>query len=204
MGTVTPSCSVPNSIPVELLGQRFGLLTVLADASAGHRYQMVRCQCDCGNVTVIRKSRLYERTGKQLACGCLRGRHTKHNDSNSKLYRVWDSMLRRCRNSSHKAFHNYGGRGITVCNEWHDYRCFKQWADHSGYGEGLTIDRIDNDGSYCPENCRWATPKQQQNNRRCCVYIENDGKRLTVTEWSELLGVPRHTVRKHLEAMNGG
>jgi hypothetical protein len=204
MGTAAPSCSVPNPIPVELLGQRFGLLTVLADASAGHRYQMVRCQCDCGNVTVIRKSRLYERSGKQLACGCLRGRHTKHSDSNSKLYRVWDSMVRRCHNPNHRAFASYGARGIQVCAEWRDYRYFKAWADTSGYAEGLTIDRIDNDNGYAPSNCRWATRKEQQNNRRCCVYIEHDGKRLTVTEWSELLGVPRHTVRKHLEAMNGG
>jgi hypothetical protein len=85
MGTAIPFAFVPNSISAELIGQRFGLLTVVADASAGHRYQMVRCQCDCGNVTIIRKSRLYERTGKQLACGCLRGRHAKHSDCHSKL-----------------------------------------------------------------------------------------------------------------------
>lgn len=200
MGTAAPSFFVPNPIPAALIGQRFGLLTVVSDASNGQRYQMVRCQCDCGNITVIRKSRLHERKGKQLACGCLRGRHTKHADSNSKLYRVWDSMVRRCHNQNHRAFAGYGGRGITVCAEWRDYCGFKAWADKSGYTEGLTIDRIDNDGSYSPDNCRWATRKQQQNNRRCCVYIEHDGKRLTLTQWSELLGVPRHTVRRHLEA----
>ncbi len=204
MGTATPSSFVPNPIPAELIGQRFGLLTVVADASAGHRYQMARCKCDCGKVTVIRKNRLFERTGRQLGCGCLRGRHTKHSDSNSKLYRVWDSMVRRCHNPNHRAFANYGGRGIRVCEEWRDYRNFKAWANTSGYAQGLTIDRIDNDNGYAPGNCRWATRKQQQNNRRCCVYVEHDGRRLTLTEWSEVLGVPRQNVRKHLEAMNGG
>jgi response regulator of citrate/malate metabolism len=91
-----------------------------------------------------------------------------------------------------------------VCAEWRDYRHFKAWADASGYSEGLTIDRIDNDKGYAPSNCRWATRKEQQNNRRCCVYIEHGGQRMTVTQWSETLGVPRHTVRKHLKAMNGG
>ena len=204
MGTVTPFSFVPNPIPAELIGQRFGLLTVVADASAGHRYQMARCQCDCGNFTVIRKNRLFERTGKQLGCGCLRGRHTKHSDSNSNLYRVWDSMVRRCHNSNHRAFASYGGRGILVCEEWRDYRNFKAWADTSGYAQGLTIDRINNNNGYALENCRWATRKQQANNRRCCVYVEHDGQRLTLTEWSETLGVSRKTVRKHLEAMNGG
>jgi hypothetical protein len=204
MGTSTRFFFVPNPIPAELIGQRFGLLTVVADASAGHRYQMARCQCDCGKVTVVRKSRLFERLGRQLGCGCLRGRHTKHSDCHSKLYRVWDAMVRRCHNPNHRAFASYGGRGIWVCEEWRDYRNFKAWADSSGYAQGLTIDRIDNDNGYAPGNCRWATRKQQQNNRRCCVYVEHDGQRLTLTEWSEAFGVPRQSVRKHLEAMNGG
>jgi len=204
MGTLVRSCFVPNPIPPELIGKRFGLLTVIGDASDGQRYQMVRCQCDCGRVTVIRKSRLWERHGGKLACGCLRGRHTKHADSNSKLYRVWDSMVRRCHNPNHRAFPSYGGRGIMVCQQWRDYRGFMAWAQDSGYQQGLTIDRIDNDGSYEPSNCRWATRKEQQNNRRCCVYIEHDGQRLTVTQWSELLGIPRHTVPKHFELLNAG
>lgn len=91
-----------------------------------------------------------------------------------------------------------------VCQEWRDYRGFMAWAQYSGYQEGLTIDRIDNDGNYEPSNCRWATRKEQQNNRRCCVYIEHEGQRLTLTQWSDLLGIPRHTVRKHFELLNGG
>lgn len=192
------------AIPHELIGQRYGLLTVIGDASIGQPRQMVKCLCDCGRITVIRKSRLDERAGGKLACGCLRGRHTKHADSNSKLYRVWDAMVRRCHNSRHRAFSSYGGRGVIVCHEWRDYRGFMAWAQDSGYQEGLTIDRIDNDGNYEPSNCRWATRKEQQNNRRCCVYIEHDGQRLTLTQWSELLGIPRHTVRKHFKLLNGG
>jgi AraC-like DNA-binding protein len=113
-------------------------------------------------------------------------------------------MIRRCHNSDHTAFRNYGARGITVCAEWRDYRNFKAWADASGYTQGLTIDRMDNDHGYSPENCRWATRKQQQNNRRCCVYVEHDGQRLTLTQWSELLGVSRKTVRRRFEAMHVG
>lgn len=204
MGTAIPFSFVPHPTPAELIGQRFGLLTVLAVASASHRHQMIRCQCDCGNVTVIRKSRLFERPHVRLACGCLRGRHTKHSDSNSKLYRVWDSMVRRCHNPNHRAFGSYGGRGIQVCPEWRDYRNFKAWADSSGYAEGLTIDRIDNDNGYTSNNCRWATRKEQQNNRRCCVYIEHNGQRLTVTQWGELLGIPRQSVSKHFKTINAG
>ena len=194
---------MPSPIPAELIGQRFGLLTVVGDASAGHSRQMVQCRCDCGNLTVIRKGRLAERSGAQLACGCLRGRHTKHADSNSKLYRVWDSMVRRCHSPTHKAFKAYGDRGITVCTQWRDYCGFKEWAESNGYKQGLTIDRIDNDRGYQPDNCRWATRKEQQNNRRCCVYFEHDGQRLTVTQWSELLGISRHNVQKHLEDLDG-
>lgn len=190
------------AIPLELIGQRYGLLTVIGDASIGQPRQMVKCLCDCGRTIVIRKSRLHERAGKQIACGCLRGRHTKHADSNSKLYRVWDSMVRRCHNPKHHAFHGYGKRGITVCQEWRDYRNFMAWAHQNGYTDGLTIDRIANDRGYEPDNCRWATRKEQQNNRRCCVYIEHDGQRLTLTQWSELLNIPRHTVRKHFELLN--
>ena len=203
MGTVDPSSFVPNPIPAELLGQRFGMLTVVGDASEGQRYQMARCLCDCGRVTVIRKSRLYERAGKQIACGCLRGRHTKHMECHTKLYRVWDSMVRRCHSTGHRAYVNYGARGIKVCKEWRDYRAFRDWARGSGYQEGLTIDRINNDWGYEPDNCRWATRKQQQNNRRCCVYIEHGGQRLTLTEWGEVLGIPRHNVQKHLETLDG-
>lgn len=202
IGTSSQSCFVPNPIPSELIGQRFGMLTVVGDASQGHRYQMVRCRCDCGRLTVIRKTRLRERRDAKLACGCLRGRHTKHSECHTKLYRVWDSMVRRCHNPRHRAFLSYGGRGIGVCQQWRDYRNFRDWANDNGYKEGLTIDRIDNDRGYEPDNCRWATRKQQQNNRRCCVFIEHNGQRLTLTQWSELLRIPRHNVRKHFELLN--
>lgn len=197
MGAIRQFSFVPTPPAPSVVGQRFGMLTVIGEAPKQGRSLMVQCRCDCGNVKVMRRARLLERKDGLLACGCLRGRKTVHGDSNSKLYRVWDSMVRRCHNSNHKAFPRYGGRGISVCAEWRKYAAFKAWAESSGYAEGLSIDRINNDAGYCPENCRWATAKQQQNNRECCAYIKHDGERLTVTQWSERLQIPVHQVRKY-------
>ena len=158
----------------------------------GHR--MIECLCDCGNTAIIRKTRLTERS--KIACGCQKGKWTRHCESNSKLYRVWDSMVMRCHNSNHRAYSRYGARGITVCNEWRDYVNFRNWAVSNGYTEGLTIERINNDLGYNPSNCCWATRKQQQNNRTACHYVFYRGQIKTITEWSESLGISTTSVYK--------
>ena len=175
------------------------MLTVVEVSSRTSRYRMATCACDCGKTTVIRVSRLWERPDKPVGCGCLRGKWAKHNDSHSRLYRVWEHMLRRCNSPTNHAYASYGGRGISVCPEWYDYRVFRKWAEASGYTESLSIDRVDNDAGYCPSNCRWATAKEQQNNRRCNVYIEHQGRRQTLTQWAEELGMSRQRVRKMLQ-----
>jgi hypothetical protein len=190
---------VPRLDHQSLIGAKFGQLTILEVGSRVGRQRMVTCGCDCGRKTSLRLSRLREaqRTGRPIGCGCLRGKWFRHNDSRSRLYRVWEHMLRRCNKPNNRAYASYGGRGIKVCNEWHDYLVFRNWAKTSGYQEGLSIDRINNDAGYCPENCRWATAKEQMNNRRVCVFIEHQGKRQTLTQWSEELGIPVWRVRAY-------
>ena len=104
-------------------------------------------------------------------------------------------MLQRCENTKCKDYPAYGGRGITVCEEWHNTRNFIEWALKNGYSDELSIDRIDNDKGYSPSNCRWATTKVQANNKRVCHYIKAFGRTLTTAQWAELAGMDRKTIR---------
>ena len=162
------------------------------------------CRCECGNMIEIRADAIRFTT---LSCGCLQKEvasknvvsahnHSKtHGDSKSRLYRIWTSMKTRCYNSNHEAYNLYGGRGITVCDEWRDnYIEFEHWAVNNGYAPNLTIDRIDVDGGYYPDNCRWATPKEQSNNKSNNHAIIVDGICHNVTEWANISGVNRETI----------
>ena len=114
----------------------------------------------------------------------------KHNDCKTKLYHSWSCMKARCNYPKDKSYKNYGGRGITVCDEWNNsYVAFKEWAINNGYEEGLTIDRIDVNGNYEPSNCRWVNTKRQENNRRNNRYITIDNETHTMTEWAEKYGI---------------
>lgn len=158
----------------DLTGMRFGYLTVLSkDESLKYKHQTHTtwlCLCDCGNTTIVRGYCL--RNGHTQSCGCL-GREkrlksaTKHGQSETRLYAIWHAMKQRCFNPNHKNYVDYGGRGIKVCEEWkNDFQAFYDWAMANGYEESLSIDRINNDGNYEPQNCRWVTMKEQCNNRR--------------------------------------
>lgn len=227
---------------IDLSGQRFGKLIVLSRAKSNGRWQTYwKCQCDCGNTTIVRGSHLKD--GRTKSCGCLGGRliditgqtfgtlqalkkidgtHTSptkwlcrctvcgetyevasynlrhgkanpcpcskkqlsgkdsptyiHGDSHSRLHNIWTGMLNRCRNPNVSRYECYGGRGISVCPEWHEYLSFKEWALTHGYSQDLSIDRIDVNGNYEPSNCRWITMKEQAANRRPRKKGTNHGR----------------------------
>lgn len=177
----------------DLTGKRFGRLVVLGVDDNGKRKTSFVCQCDCGNVKSIRSDALL--SGATVSCGCakkeqdrknLTANH-KHKMSGTRIYNIWVGIKDRCYNPHNARYHRYGGRGIAVCEEWlHDFSAFYSWALENGYKENLTIDRIDNNGNYCPTNCRWANVKEQCNNRSTNVKITIGNSTRTLTEWCEI------------------
>lgn len=158
----------------DLAGKTFGRLTVMGYSHTNkHGKAMWNCKCACGNESVVAGSHLVN--GHTVSCGChkneLIGNRTKtHGMRNTRLYRIWLAMKSRCNIPTVKCYKHYGGRGISVCDEWQrDFQCFHDWAMSHGYSENLSIDRIDVNGNYCPENCRWATWKEQRANQRKVV-----------------------------------
>lgn len=158
---------------IDLAGQKFGRLTVIERAPNAPSGAAWLCQCTCGAHAIVSSNML--RTGRTQSCGCLaheltKLRNTTHGGSHTRLYHIWSNMRQRCHNSNSPAFNNYGGRGITVCPEWlHNFEAFQAWALSHGYRDDLTIDRIDNDNGYNPDNCRWATYSTQRKNQRRCA-----------------------------------
>lgn len=183
---------------IPMIGMTFGMLTVIAESGKRDGQCTWVCKCECGNITQPIGG--YDlRNGRQVSCGCKKHDSEqsplyKHGGRRTKLYEVFKTMHRRCEAETSNRYSYYGGRGISVCPEWSDFAAFRDWAYKSGYEEGLTLDRIDNDGNYEPGNCRWATMKEQSNNRRNSVFIEIDGKTHTISEWSDLTGIPYETI----------
>lgn len=160
----------------DLTGQRFGKLTVIEKVDYIGKNTRWICKCDCGNIVKIQSNNLL--TGNTKSCGCLRA---KHGSYKSRLYKIYTSMKYRCSCPTDTGYKNYGGRGIKVCDEWlQDFHNFKEWALNNGYDENAprgecTLDRIDVNGNYEPNNCRWITNLEQQSNKRNNTHIEYQG-----------------------------
>ena len=155
---------------VDITGQRFGRLTVVRREETKNKHTMWLCVCDCGNEIVADGYNIkYAHT---TSCGCVQKERTSkanrtHGNRNTRLYRIWNCMKNRCYRKSYHAFDHYGGRGIKVCDEWKDdFQAFYKWAMSNGYEDNLSIDRVDNDKGYSPDNCRWATMADQNKNKR--------------------------------------
>lgn len=180
----------------DLTGQKFGKLTPMyrdKGATKGHTYW--RCKCECGKETIVDAYKL--RKGKTKSCGCWKSElekiaHTTHGHTGSRLHRIWFNIKKRCRNKNYPEYNSYGGRGIDICDDWFDdFESFYQWSMNNGYKDDLTIDRIDNDKGYSPDNCRWTTPAEQSINKRNNIYVEYHGKKTVCTRLSKTLGIPR-------------
>lgn len=182
----------------DLSGRRFGRLTVKEYMGAASNYKW-RCLCDCGRMTLVQSANLT--SGNVRSCGCLQKEraseaNTTHGLSGTRLYNIYRGIITRCLNPRDHNFKKYGKNGITICEEWaQSFEAFAEWAHENGYAENLTIDRIDNDKGYSPDNCRWAGYLTQGRNRRNVRHITYKGKTMTYQEWGKEIGISFHVLR---------
>lgn len=154
------------------------------------------CKCDCGNEKIVSAYEL--KRGHYKSCGCVTG-NTKHGGCGTHLYEVWKSMKARCYNPHDKYYKNYGGRNIQVCDEWRsDFVPFQKWSSINGYKQGLSLDRIDNDKNYEPDNCRWVTQREQANNKSNNRKVLYCGKLCTLYELEKITGITRQNLYQRL------
>jgi hypothetical protein len=200
---------------INMIGYKTGRLTVVKQSPSKYGQSMWECVCECGNTCTYTGGAL--RKGKVKSCGCYykEVRRTiayasiakgTHGDSRTRLYYMWASMKNRCSVKSNPSYPNYGGRGISVCDEWkNNFSAFKRWATDNGYDPyakrgACTIDRIDPDGNYCPENCRWANAVEQSNNRRNTCFITYKGETHSTADWAKITGISRGRIYSRYKA----
>ncbi len=193
---------------MDLTGQRYGMLVVIKKCedyrvySSGRKTIQWLCKCDCGNYKKV--AALHLRNGDIVSCGCYGYKQRKeavskpkHGFSRTRIYHLYQNMKYRCQSSTSTVYDDYGGRGIEVCDEWsgkEGFTNFYNWAIKNGYDDKLSIDRIDVNGNYSPDNCRWADTEIQCNNTRKSVKLTYKGKTMTAAQWGRELGLDRHTI----------
>jgi hypothetical protein len=187
-----------------ILGLKFGRLLVINTSprrdSEGLAYWL--CRCECGNEIEVCGSNL--RSGHTKSCGCfsegIKGKIRKlYGELGVIIHNRWKNMRDRCLSPVHKGYKHYGGRGITICKEWDDVEVFYIWAINNGFEQCLELDRIDVNGNYCPENCRWVTEKEQARNKRNSHMITYNGETKCMSEWAEILNMVRTTLSYRLD-----
>lgn len=208
---------------INMVGEKCGRLTVLefVGIKESNRCALWKCRCECGNETIVSGTNL--RKGFTRSCGCIadeyrknkpeyvldaiRKKNSTHGGSHDRLFKIWISMRSRCRDSNHPAYKWYGGKGVRVCKEWdEDYAAFKTWAYENGYDDTAkmhhcSIDRIDPNGNYCPENCRWADIQTQAENKVSIALYEYNGEKHMMAEWAREYGVHPDTLRWRLKKL---
>lgn len=185
----------------DITGKRFGKLNVVELDREENGLYYWKCQCDCGNIGVYSNKSLYSR--KSCGCTMWKGWTNKdttplqtHGMTKHPVFHVWSAMMARCYNTKCKGYKNYGARGIVVCEEWHDVKNFCEWSEKNGYKSGLTIERKDVNGNYCPENCCWATRLEQAINKTTTIFVKIDG------EEKPLISVAREKGIDYKKAIN--
>jgi len=186
---------------LDLTNKRFGLLVAIKSTRSEKGQRIWTCQCDCGNTKDVVAYSLAR--GASKSCGCISrqrmiDRNFKHGKSKTRIHRIWSAMKQRCHDKNKSNYQYYGGRGIKICKEWMVFQNFHNWAIANGYNDNLSIDRIDSNGNYEPDNCRWATKKQQANNIRTNHFIEYNNKKQTIAAWSKETGIAKSVIRYRL------
>lgn len=216
--TLSCGCLQREQEYMDMTGKRCGHFTVLKEVErpTGKQWRHYwLCVCDCGNERTYETSQLNRIDKVNGSCGCvprakvsamMKTKKTTHGCAGTRLYSIWCGMRRRCFKEYCKEYRLYGARGISICDEWcgeTGFASFKKWALENGYDPNAkrgkcTIDRIDVDGNYCPENCRWVDQKTQSQNKRNAIYLECHGEKKTISEWSAISGTPYNTIHDRL------
>ena len=196
-------------------GERFGRLIVdklectkiYKSKKQNHYLQYYLCKCDCGKETVVLKSSLIY--GKTKSCGCLEQqtrkdksvKHRTHGQTKTRLYKIWSEMKRRCYCDKSISYKYYGLKGIKVCDDWRNcFENFRDWSINNGYKDDLTIDRIDSESDYSPENCQWISIKEQNRKHTNCVFITFNGKRQILSDWAKEYNIPHSTLSRKIKS----
>lgn len=184
----------------ERIGEKFGKLFVIGLVKNEKRrgYNFI-CECECGNVKIIRSDCVT--SGNTVSCGCLKKEQDKknlerttHNESKTELHKKWSGMKARVFNENNHRFHRYGGRGIKICKEWLEYENFRDWAKSNGYKDGLSIERVDNNGNYEPSNCKWIELVEQSKNRKNTKWVEFRNEKMCLKDFSKYTKVKYGTL----------
>lgn len=192
---------------IDVTGEKYHMLTAIRYVGTDDNhasYWLFRC--NCGHEKIIALNSVRKKSGYVSSCGCLdrqahqeNPNHKTHGMCGTRIYRIWKAMKNRCNNPNSNDYERYGRRGIKVCPEWLDnFMNFYSWAVVNGYDDSLSIDRIDNDKGYCPENCRWTTVEKQNNNRSSSLSITYNGENHTASEWEKITGIKSSTIRKRI------
>lgn len=195
----------------DLTGMQFGEWTVL-ELSGKDKYnqRLWKCKCSCGAISEVTSRSLtggYSKSCRDCAYKKNGENQKKHGMSRSRIYRIYRGVLNRCYNKNNYAFEYYGGRGINVCDEWlgeNGFENFYTWSMNNGYSSSLTIDRIDVNGGYSPDNCRWSDTETQANNRRTSVKLTLNGETKTVSQWAKDTGINRYTLYSRVGRLGWG